>query len=132
MAGERQTDTDYVRPLRRIFMGVLVVALLAVFLVWRIDSPRIERFRMAVIDTVVPSFDWALAPLTQVTALLDDFRSYARIMEQNQQLRRELQQMRAWRESGVATGTAQRRIAGPEPSAAGPATDACDRRCHGR
>ncbi|WP_121093786.1 rod shape-determining protein MreC [Roseinatronobacter ekhonensis] len=101
MASERQTDTDYVRPLRRIVVGVLAVVLLLVFLVWRIDSPRVERFRMAVIDRVVPSFDWALAPVTQVTALADDFRSYARIMEQNQQLRRELQQMRAWREAAL-------------------------------
>lgn len=101
MASERQTDTDYVRPLRRIVVGVLAVVLVLVFLVWRIDSPRVERFRMAVIDRVVPSFDWALAPVTQVTALADDFRSYARIMEQNQQLRRELQQMRAWREAAL-------------------------------
>lgn len=101
MASERQTDTDYVRPLRRIFVGLLAVVLIAVFLVWRIDSPRVERFRMAVIDAVVPSFDWAIAPVTQATALLDDFRSYARIMEQNQQLRRELQQMRAWREAAL-------------------------------
>lgn len=101
LASERQTDTDYVRPLRRIFVGALVVVLIAVFLVWRIDSPRVERFRMAVIDAVVPSFDWAIAPVTQATALLEDFRSYARIMDQNQELRRELQQMRAWREAAL-------------------------------
>ncbi len=101
LASERQIDGDYVRPLRRILVGVLAVGLLLVFLVWRIDSPRVERFRMAVIDRVVPSFDWALAPVTQVAALADDFRSYARIMEQNQQLRRELQQMRAWREAAL-------------------------------
>ncbi|NBB97338.1 MAG: rod shape-determining protein MreC [Alphaproteobacteria bacterium] len=94
-------ETDYIRPLRRILVGVLAIVLLLVFLVWRIDSPRVERFRMAVIDRVVPSFDWALAPLTQVAALAEDFQSYARIMEQNQQLRRELQQMRAWREAAL-------------------------------
>jgi rod shape-determining protein MreC len=33
--------------------------------------------------------------------MAEDFRSYARIMEQNQQLRRELQQMRAWREAAL-------------------------------
>lgn len=101
MASERQRESDYVRPLRRILVGVMAVGLLLVFLVWRIDSPRIERFRMAVIDRVVPSFDWAISPLTQIVALTEDFRSYARIMEQNQQLRRELQQMRAWREAAL-------------------------------
>lgn len=101
LASERQTETDYVRPLRRIIVGVLAVLLLSVFVIWRIDSPRVERFRMAVIDRIVPSFDWALAPVTHVTAMAEDFRSYARIMEQNQQLRRELQQMRAWREAAL-------------------------------
>ena len=101
MASERQTDPDYVRPLRRIIVGVLAAVMVIVFLVWRIDSPRVERFRMAVIDKVVPSFDWALAPVTQLATLAEDFRSYARIMDQNQQLRRELQQMRAWREAAL-------------------------------
>ena len=34
--------------------GVLVLALVGLFLVWRIDSPRVERFRAAAIDAVVP------------------------------------------------------------------------------
>jgi rod shape-determining protein MreC len=33
--------------------------------------------------------------------MVEDFRSYARIHEQNQELRRELQQMRAWREAAL-------------------------------
>jgi rod shape-determining protein MreC len=33
--------------------------------------------------------------------MLDDFQSYARLFEQNQELRRELQQMRAWREAAL-------------------------------
>ena len=33
--------------------------------------------------------------------MIDDFQSYARIYEQNQELRRELQQMKAWREAAL-------------------------------
>jgi len=98
---DRLNEADYVRPVRRLVLAVLVIVLGALFLLWRIDSPRVERFRMAFVDTVVPSMDWAMAPITQATRMIDDFRSYARIYEQNQELRRELQQMRAWREAAL-------------------------------
>jgi rod shape-determining protein MreC len=101
VARDRSTPEDFSRPVRRILVGGLVVALLAIFLIWRIDSPRVERFRTALVDRVVPSFDWALLPITKAAAMLDDFQSYARIYEQNQQLRRELQQMKAWREAAL-------------------------------
>jgi rod shape-determining protein MreC len=86
---------------RRILVGLLVFTLIALFLLWRIDSPRVERFRTALVDRVVPSFDWAMAPITRAAAMVEDFQSYARIYEQNQELRRELQQMKAWREAAL-------------------------------
>lgn len=98
---DRSQDADYARPVRRLLVAVLALVLLALFLIWRIDSPRIERFRTAIVDTVVPNMDWAMAPVTQVARMIEDFRSYARIYEQNQELRRELQQMRAWREAAL-------------------------------
>jgi rod shape-determining protein MreC len=52
-----------------------------------------------VIDTVVPSFDWAMAPVTGAVNLVRDFQSYQRIVEQNRELRRELQKMKAWKEA---------------------------------
>ena len=101
MPSDRSNEADYIRPVRRLVLGVLVLGLLGVFLLWRIDSPRIEGFRTSVVDAVVPNMDWAMAPVTQVSRMFDDFRSYARIYEQNQELRRELQQMRAWREAAL-------------------------------
>lgn len=92
---------DFSRPLRRVLVGVLVLVLLGLFLLWRIDSPRVERFRAALIDRVVPSFDWALLPVTKAAAMIEDFNSYTRIYEQNQELRRELQQMKAWKEAAL-------------------------------
>jgi rod shape-determining protein MreC len=75
--------------------------LLGIFLVWRIDSPRVERFRAQVVDRVVPSFDWAMAPVTGAVNILRDFQSYQRMYQQNQDLRRELQQMKAWKEAAL-------------------------------
>jgi len=82
-------------------VGILVVLLLGMYLLWRIDSPRVERLRIAMIDRFVPSMDWAMAPATGLINIARDFQSYTRIYEQNQDLRRELQQMKAWREAAL-------------------------------
>ncbi len=103
MARDKNSE-DFVGPIRRLLVGVLVLALLAMFMVWRIDSPRVERLRTAAVDAVVPSFDWAMAPITGAANLISDFQSYQQLRVQNQELRRELQQMKAWKEAAVQLG----------------------------
>ncbi|MFW2543351.1 rod shape-determining protein MreC [Primorskyibacter sp. 2E107] len=100
MAYDRNSD-NFTTPLKRLLFAVLALCLLAIFLVWRIDSPRVERFRARVVDAVVPSMDWAMAPVTGAVNILRDFQSYQRIHEQNQELRRELRQMTAWKEAAL-------------------------------
>lgn len=99
MAKDRSQSEDYLGPLKRLLTGVLILCLIGLFILWRIDSPRVERFRAQVVDKVVPSFDWAMAPVTGMVNLVRDFQSYQRIVEQNQELRSELQQMKAWKEA---------------------------------
>jgi len=101
VARDRHTPPDYVRPIRRIVIGGMVVFLLALFVLWRVDSPRMERFRAALVDRVVPSFGWALLPVTKLTDMAASFRSYTGIYEQNQELRRELRQMKSWKEAAL-------------------------------
>ena len=101
MARSRRSSEAYVRPVQRILAGFLILALLGIFLFWRIDSPRAERIRAQVVDQVVPSFDWALVPVTRMADMVRDFQSYARIYQQNQDLRRELRQMTAWKEAAL-------------------------------
>ena len=101
MAKEQNANEIYVRPLRRIFVISIMVVLLGLFLLWRIDSPRAERFRANLVDAVVPAFDWALVPASAFMGMVENFESYAKIYEQNQELRRELRQMRAWREAAL-------------------------------
>lgn len=101
MAKSRNSSDDFARPLRRLLVALLVLLLMGLFLLWRIDSPRVERFRAALVDAVVPSFDWALLPVARATAMVDEFQSYASLYEQNQELRRELQQMKAWKEAAL-------------------------------
>ena len=101
MATKRNTSDVYIRPIRRILVGVLAFLLLSVFVLWRIDNPRMERFRADFVDRILPSFEWALVPVTRASDMVQNFRSYDRIFEQNQELRRELQQMKAWKEAAL-------------------------------
>lgn len=101
MARDRSSSSDYTGPLRRLLLAVLVLVLGATFLIWRIDSPRVERFRAQVTDAVVPNLDWAMAPVTGAINLLRDFQSYQRLSEQNGELRSELRQMQRWKEAAL-------------------------------
>ena len=101
MAKDRSSSSDFTGPLRRLLLVVLVLALTGIFLLWRIDSPRVERFRAQVTDRFVPNLDWAMAPVTGTINLLRDFQSYQRLSEQNRELRSELRQMQAWKEAAL-------------------------------
>ncbi|MBE0413599.1 rod shape-determining protein MreC [Yoonia sp.] len=92
---------DFIGPIRRLLVGLLVLVLFGVFVIWRIDNPRVEQFRAAAIDKVVPSFEWAMRPVTGMANLVSDFQSYSQLAAQNQDLRRELQQMKAWKEAAL-------------------------------
>jgi rod shape-determining protein MreC len=100
MARDRNQE-DFVTPLKRLLYVVTIAVLVIVFLLWRIDSPRVERFRAIVIDRFVPSMDWAMAPVTGSINLIREFQSYQRVVDQNKELRRELQQMKAWKEAAL-------------------------------
>ena len=101
MSNDRQTQTDYFAPLRRAITVILLLGLFGLFILWRIDSPRVEKFRALVIDTFVPSFEWMLRPMTSVVKLAQDYQSYEKLLEQNKELRRELQQMKSWKEAAL-------------------------------
>ncbi|NBX42232.1 MAG: rod shape-determining protein MreC, partial [Rhodobacteraceae bacterium] len=100
MARDRHEE-NLANPTRRLLVVILIIVLFGFILLWRIDNPRAERIRAAVVDRIVPNMEWAMAPVTGLARMVDDFQSYARLYEQNEQLRRELQQMRAWREAAI-------------------------------
>ncbi|SEK52168.1 rod shape-determining protein MreC [Pacificibacter marinus] len=97
----KDTSDDFIRPLRRLLSALLVFVLFGIFVLWRIDSPRVERIRAQMVDRIVPSFEWALLPVTKTVDMVENFQSYSRIYEQNQELRRELRQMQAWKEAAL-------------------------------
>ena len=101
MAQQNDNEVYFRRVVRRVLISVLLVFLVTTFMVWRIDNPRAERFRMAVIDRVVPNLEWVFAPVAHMSNMISDFQSYSRIYQQNQELRRELQQMKSWKEAAI-------------------------------
>lgn len=82
-------------------VGITLFIFFALFILGRIDNPRVERFRMALVDRFVPNMAWALAPITQFTRIISDYQSYAQIYERNQELRQELQRMKGWQEAAL-------------------------------
>jgi rod shape-determining protein MreC len=101
LARDRGNAETYVRPIRRLLIGIMLLCLMGLFILWRIDSPRVERLRANLVDRVVPSFEWALVPVTKTVDMIENFESYQRLYEQNQELRNELRQMQAWKEAAL-------------------------------
>lgn len=101
MAKDRSQRDEYTGPLRRLLTAVILLVMLAVFLLWRIDSPRVERFRAQVTDQILPNMDWLMAPVTGTVTLIRNVQSYQRLVDQNRELRSELRQMQAWKEAAL-------------------------------
>jgi len=101
VATGRDSQVNLWRVTRRLLITLLCVFLLGIFLFWRIDSPRAERMRMAVVDRFVPGIEWVFGPVTTVSRMLRDFQSYTRVYEQNQELHRELQRLRHFKEAAL-------------------------------
>lgn len=101
MARPNPKDVDTLAPFRYLATGIIVFMLIALFFVWRLDNPRVEKLRAEVIDAILPKFEWVMAPATALIRIAQDFRSYQSLYEQNQELRRELQQMKSWKEAAL-------------------------------
>lgn len=77
---------------------VLCLICLAFFVLWRADSPRLVRLRMAISDRFAPTIETGTAPVIEGTALVRDYRSVSELRIENERLRAEVQRMLAWRE----------------------------------
>ncbi len=54
--------------------------------------------------------EWALVPVSKAAGMVENFQSYERIYEQNQELKRELQKMTAWKEAARQLGEQNARL----------------------
>lgn len=98
--GIRSGEADAAaRGLRRMLAAVLAVMFLALFVLWRIDSPRAESLRMAVAGALAPAAAQLGRPAATAAEFAADLRDVARLQRQNEELRREIERLRIWREA---------------------------------
>ena len=76
MARPNPKEVDISAPFRYLATGIIVFMLIALFFVWRLDNPRVEKLRAEVIDAIFPKFEWVMAPATSLIRIAQDFRSY--------------------------------------------------------
>ena len=101
MIDKKHDDGKFIRPLAFIGIAAIIIISFSFFILWRIDNPRAELIRIAIIDKIVPNLDWAITPATKVSQMAQNFQNYKRLYDQNQELRNELQKMRSWREAAL-------------------------------
>ncbi len=89
------------KAVRRFFIIIIGIFLAILFILWRADNARIERFRLALIDQIVPNSVFILKPIKFSFQIFSDFQSYANLYRQNQDLKTELQEMKGWKEAAL-------------------------------
>ena len=92
-------ERSLTKLVHRIFLGLAILACLVLLILWRTDNPRLERVRMSLIDAVTPSMQWVSEPVQLFWNIARDYEEFANVYEQNKALRREIQSLRAWRET---------------------------------
>ncbi|MBX2826089.1 MAG: hypothetical protein KTR33_15255 [Gammaproteobacteria bacterium] len=92
-------EKSFTRLVHRIFLGIVILASIILLILWRTDNPRLERLRMGLIDSVTPSMQWVSEPVQIVWNVARDYEEFINVYEQNKALRREIQGLRAWKET---------------------------------
>ena len=101
MARNNHEVSNYTGRFRRVLTVISIIFCLILFLLWRLDDPRAETIRLAVVDKFVPNFSFILTPLTTLQNIALDFRSYSNIFELNNELNKEIQQLKHWKEQAI-------------------------------
>ncbi|MFQ5566587.1 MAG: rod shape-determining protein MreC [Paracoccaceae bacterium] len=92
-------ETALTRSVHRILLGLVVLVSVFLLILWRSDNPRLERLRLSLADRLVPSMNWVNRPLAFASGMSRDYRNFLDVYGQNRELRREIQRLRAWRDT---------------------------------
>ena len=101
MARNNNEDVNNSSRIRRILLSILVASCLILFLLWRIDNSRAENIRLAILDKFVPNVSFLISPFTVLQNIFLDFRSYSEIFQINQELTKEIQKLKYWKEQAI-------------------------------
>jgi len=92
-------ETALTRTVHRILLGIVVLVSLLLLILWRSDNPRLERLRLSLADLLTPSLSFLSQPLEFGSGVIRDYRNFLDVYSQNRELRREIQRLRAWRDT---------------------------------
>ena len=79
----------------------IFVCLILIFILWRVDNTRTELIRTKIIDFVSPLTIPLNYPIKVVGDLVRYFEIYASLLEENKELKRDLQNMTGWKEKAL-------------------------------
>ncbi len=79
----------------------IFVCLTLIFILWRIDNTRTELIRTKIIDFVSPLTIPLNYPIKVVGDLVRYFEIYSSLLEENKELKRDLQNMTGWKEKAL-------------------------------
>ena len=96
-----KSQRDYWLVFRYIFLLVTIIFFLFLFFLWRIDNNRAERFRLALLNQIVPNVEFFTSSIKVIGRIVLDISSFTNVYEQNQNLKNELQDMKKWREAAI-------------------------------
>ncbi len=77
------------------------VCLTLIFILWRVDNTRTELIRTKIIDFVSPLTIPLNYPIKVVGDLVTYFETYSTLLEENKELKRDLQNMTGWKEKAL-------------------------------
>jgi len=92
---------DYWLVFRYVILLGAVIFFLFLFFLWRIDNHRAERFRLALLNQIVPNVEFFTSSIKVIGRIVLDISSFTNVYEQNQKLKNELQDMKKWREAAI-------------------------------
>ena len=79
----------------------IFVCLTLIFILWRVDNTRTELIRTKIIDFVSPLTIPLNYPIKVVGDLVTYFEIYSTLLEENNELKRDLQNMTGWKEKAL-------------------------------
>ena len=80
---------------------LIFVCLILIFILWRVDNTRTELIRTKIIDFVSPLTIPLNYPIKVVGDLVRYFEIYSSLLEENKELKRDLQNMAGWKEKAL-------------------------------
>ena len=80
---------------------LIFVCLILIFILWRVDNTRTELIRTKIIDFVSPLTIPLNYPIKVVGDLVTYFEIYSTLLEENKELKRDLQNMTGWKEKAL-------------------------------